>query len=238
MAYNPPSSPPSSANPIPANESETMRTLTLLIGSALLALALPAHAEPTGAPPPETATEQPVAEATPPHPRFQISLSYLPMAFGKITAKSAGDVATTDGTFASGVGLSASANVFHGLMVGLAPQAIYKGKVKANEDGTATTFGSDVQYDLLLRIAYAYSIPGVATFYAEILPGYSIIYPAVQDTSKGLVMVYGLGAELDMTKRIFANFGVGYQMGYQSETSASYYRNKYVRVALGVGMRL
>jgi len=213
-----------------------MRKAPLLIGSALLTLALPVHAEPTGAPPVTAASEQAAPEPTP-HPRFQVGLSYLPMALGTIKAKTAGSVNTADGGFAWGIGLNASVNVFRGLMVGLAPQVIYKGKVKSNEDRTYTMFGDDSQYDLLLRLAYAYSIPEVATFYVEVLPGYSIIYPATQDTSKGLVMVYGIGAELDLSKRVYANLGVGYQMGYQTVSSASYYRNTYVRGTLGLGMR-
>jgi len=223
-----------------------MRKVGLFIGSAILsasvstALALPAQAEPVGAPPPETAAAEPPAAETPPaHPRFQVSLSYLPMAYGKIKSKIAGSTDTADGAFASGVGLSASANVYRGFMVGIAPQAIWKGKVKSDPvTGKATTFGNDTQYDLLLRLAYAYQLPGVATFYAEIMPGYSILYPSTADTSKGLVMVYGIGGEIDVWKRVFTNFGIGYQMGYQTETSTAYYRNNYVRVALGVGMRL
>jgi len=221
-----------------------MRKVTLLIGSAILALALPVHAEPTGAPPP--ATEQPFAGAASadgtttypaPQRRFQVGISYLPMAMGKIKSQSAGTTDTADGAFASGVGLSASFNIFRGLMVGLAPQAIYKGKVKADPvTGQATKFGTDTQYDLLLRLAYAYSIPDVVTLYAEVLPGYSILYPSTQDTSKGLVIVYGIGAEVDVSKRVFANLGVGYQMGYQKE-SVGFYRNTYVRGNVGVGMR-
>ena len=223
-------------------KSETMRKVRLFLGSAILttslALALPAHAEPTGAPPPATAAaEQPAADAAPPHPRFQVSVSYLPMAMGRITARSAGDTATADGAFASGVGLSASANVFRGLMVGVVPQAIWKGKVKADPKGMATKTGTDTQYDLLLRLAYAYQIPGVATFFAEVMPGYSTLYPATTDTSKGLVMVYGIGGEVDVSKRLFANFEVGYQMGYQTVSSTAFYRNNYVRVALGMGVR-
>jgi len=220
-----------------------MRKVVLFIGSAILtasfALALPAHAEPVGAPPPATAAaEQPAAETAPPHPRFQVSVSYLPMAMGRITSKSAGMTATADGAFASGVGLSASANVFRGFMVGIAPQSIWKGKVKADpKTGAATKVGTDAQYDLLLRLAYAYEVPGVATFFAEVMPGYSIIYPAPADTSKGLVMVYGIGGEVDVTRRIFANFEAGYQMGYQKESATAFYRNSYVRVALGVGVR-
>jgi len=213
-----------------------MRKAPLLIGSALLTLALPVHAEPTGAPPPTAASEQPATEPAP-HPRFQVGLSYVPMALGTIKAKTAGNIDKADAAFAWGVGLNASVNVFRGLMVGIAPQVIYKGKVNANEDRSYTKYGDDSQYDLLLRLAYDYSIPEVATFYVEVLPGYSIIYPATQDTSKGLVMVYGIGAELDLFKRVYANLGVGYQMGYQTVSSASYYRNTYVRGTLGVGMR-
>jgi hypothetical protein len=223
-----------------------MRKVSLFIGSAILpavlsaslAVALPAHAEPTGAPPPETAAAQPALDTPPPHPRFQVTVSYLPMAYGKITSKIAGHTDTGDSAFASGVGLAASANIYKGFMVGIVPQAIWKAKVKADPmSGAATKFGTDTEYDLLLRLAYAYQIPGVATFYAEIMPGYSTLYPATADTAKGLVMVYGIGGELDMTKRIFANFGIGYQTGYQTETSTAFYRNKFVRVALGVGVR-
>lgn len=215
-----------------------MRKVTLLIGSAVLALSLPALAEPTGAPPPVTATEAPPTDPmTPaPHRRFQVGLSYLPMALGKITSQSAGTTNSGDGAFASGVGVAASFDVYRGFMVGIAPQTIFKGKLKALPGGAATKFGTDQQYDFLLRLAYAYSIPGVVTLYGEVLPGYSIIYPAPANTSKGLVMVYGVGAEMDMTQRVFVNFGVGYQMGYQKE-AVGFYRNNYVRGNLGLGMR-
>ncbi|HEY4185951.1 MAG TPA: outer membrane beta-barrel protein [Polyangia bacterium] len=144
---------------------------------------------------------------------------------------------TVDSTFASGVGLSASVDVFHGLMVGIAPQAIFKGKVKAQPDGTETTFGSDKQIDLMLRVAYAYTIPDVVTLYAELLPGYSTVSSDVTDTSKGLVLAYGIGAELDVAKRVFANLGIGYEMGFQRVSSTSIYRHDYVRAAIGVGTR-
>lgn len=215
-----------------------MRKVSLLIGSAILALALPAYADATGAPPPTTAAaEQPVAETAPAHPRFQVGLSYVPMVLGTITAKGAGTVSKGDGAFAYGVGLNFSVNVFRGLTVGIAPQAIYTGKVKAADGGGYTTYGTDTQYDMLLRLAYSYWIPEVATFYVEVLPGYSIVYPSTQDTSKGLVMVYGIGAELDLSKRVYANVGIGYQAGYQTESSAAYYRNSYVRGTVGIGMR-
>ena len=221
-----------------------MRKVGLFIGSAILSaglsasLARPAHAEPTGAPPPATAAAEQMTDTAPPHPRFQVTVSYLPMAKGKIESKLAGHTDTADGAFASGVGLAVSADVYRGLMVGLVPQVIWKGKVKADPlSGMATKTGTDSQYDLLLRLAYAYEIPGVATFFAEVMPGYSILYPATTDTSKGLVMVYGVGGEIDLSKRLFANFEVGYQMGYQTVSSTAYYRNSYVRAGLGVGAR-
>jgi len=159
------------------------------------------------------------------------------MAMGTIKSKLAGMTDTADGAFASGVGLAASANIYRGLMVGIVPQAVWKGKVKADPKGMATKTGTDTQYDLLLRLAYAYQIPGVATFFAEIMPGYSTIYPSTTDASKGLVMVYGVGGEVDVSKRLFANFEIGYQMGYQTVSSTAFYRNNYVRVGLGVGVR-
>jgi hypothetical protein len=220
-----------------------MRKVSSLLGLTVLALAVPARAAetvPAAVPPtasPTVATETSVASPSPSGRRFEIAVSYLPMARGKITSSLAGMTETVDSTFGSGVGLSASVDVFHGLMVGIAPQAIFKGKVKAKPDGTETTFGSDKQIDLMLRVAYAYAIPGVVTLYAEVLPGYSTISSDVTDTSKGLVLAYGIGAELDVAKRVFANLGIGYEMGFQKVSSTSIYRHDYVRAAIGVGTR-
>jgi hypothetical protein len=89
----------------------------------------------------------------------------------------------------------------------------------------------------MARIAYRYSIPGVAALYAEALPGYSMYQPANDVKSKGLVVAFGVGCEIDLSDRVFANLGLGYQKGFQSQTATADYQTSFVRVALGAGTR-
>jgi hypothetical protein len=216
-----------------------MRTTSCLVGLTLVALASTARAQEAAAttaqPAPALATAPaPAAPAAAPAPqsggRLQIGLAFLPMAKGKVTA-TAGKTVTADGAFATGVGLSLGYEILPGLLLGIAPQAIYHGKVKE------AVADSDTEYDLLARVAYAFTIPDVVSLYAEVLPGYSIIYPAVTDTSKGLVVAFGVGAAMDLTKHVFANLGVGYQKGFQNQTAVANYRTDYLRFVLGTGVK-
>lgn len=215
-----------------------MRKVSPLIGLTLIALASTARAQqatpvtPAAQPAPVVATvgvEGP--QAAPPRRRFQVGLSFLPMAMGTITASAAGIESKDDSAFAMGLCLQAGFEVIPGLSVGIAPQIIYKGKPKES------SAGSDQELDLMARIAYSYVMPKVASVYVELLPGYSTIYPSVTDTSKGLVVAFGVGGTIDITDRTFVNIGVGYQKGFQKLNASAEYKTDYVRVALGGGMR-
>jgi hypothetical protein len=161
------------------------------------------------------------------------------MAVGKFTYADTFDTtATQDAHFAYGVGLSASYEVLPGLLVGLAPQAIFRVQPKPIE-------GLDVlpmrEFDFMARVAYALRVVDTIAVYAEVLPGFSLIVPSDDAAvSKGLVLGFGVGCTADMTDRTFLNVGGGYQVGFQSQTSGIHtldLRTRYVRVALGGGVR-
>lgn len=232
-----------------------MRKVTTFVGLTLFALAAPARAQeaaPTAAPPAgdKAATTTPThaaAESAPPagdaaaaaapvaapagvpHRNFQVGLSFLPMALGEYTNALDDVHPVTDAAFAYGVGLSAGYEVLRGLIVGVAPQAIFNVQGK--------DFPSSAkQFDLMVRVAYVFPLADKTAVYAEFLPGYSLIKPDDGETSKGLVMAFGAGGVMDITDRFFANLGAGYQIGYQKQPLGDS-KSKYIRVALGGGVK-
>lgn len=216
------------------------RASTLLVGLTLLARAVDAAAAdaPAAAPPPVApvpATEAPAvaAQATPlPAPRrFQVGVQYLALPLGQLDATQAGISAESESRFAMGAALSLGYDVWSGLILGIAPQAIFGAKPRDEAESGGN------EYDLLARVAYRYAIPRVAVLYAEVLPGYSIYSPVNSDTSKGFVLAGGAGCEIDLAEHLFANFGLGYQKGWQTQSATSNYRSSFARVALGVGAR-
>jgi hypothetical protein len=234
-----------------------MRKIATLVGLTLFALAGTARAQEAA---PATATAAPpagdaavtaappadVAAATPApaqpeasRKKIQVGLSFLPMAAGTYTySDTFTSTASSETYFAYGIGLSAGYEVLPGLVVGIAPQAIFNVQPKPSD-----TAHPDVakQYDLMARVAYEFRIADAIAVYAEVLPGYSRITPSyAASPSSGLVVAFGAGCAMDMTDRFFINLGGGYQMGFQSQTAGIHkmeLRTKYVRVAMGGGVR-
>jgi len=173
------------------------------------------------------------SESTPPAApkRFQVGVQFLPMPLGELSADQAGLHNEVESRFAFGAGLSLGFDVWSGLILGVAPQMI-TGTKPRDEQQTAGN-----EYDLLARVAYRYTVPGVAAIYAEILPGYSLYSPVRSTTSKGFVLAGGVGCEIDLSDHVYANVGLGYQKGWQNQTASANYRTSYVRVALGIGAR-
>jgi hypothetical protein len=160
-----------------------------------------------------------------------VGLQFLAMPLGEISAAQAGLRTTVEGRFAMGAGLSLGYDVFSGLIIGVSPQVIAGAKPRDEPES------GGIEVDLMARVAYRYAIPRVATLYAEVLPGYSLYSPVNADTSKGFVLAGGIGCEIDLGERLFANAGFGYQKGWQTQTATSDYRSSFARVALGVGAR-
>jgi hypothetical protein len=241
-----------------------MRKASTLVGLTLFALAATASAEEatpaaaTAAPPAgdAIATPAPAASATPagnavaaPAPalpvpavsrrKIQVGLAFLPMAAGRYTfSDTFTSTASSETYFAYGFGLSAGYEVLPGLVVGVAPQVILNVQPKPSEFVHPP---AAKQYDLMARVAYVYRAADTISVYAEVLPGFSRISPS-DDTiqSTGLVLAIGAGCTMDMTDRFFLNIGGGYQMGFQNQAAGSHQmelRTKYVRVALGGGVR-
>ena len=230
-----------------------MRKLSTFVGLTLFALATTARAEeatpvqnkaPTTAPAPVASMPAPaggdIAAAPAPNqaaagPRkLQLGMSFLPMALGKYTYSKTGTPETEDATFAYGLGLSGVYEVLPGLLVGLAPQVTFNVRPKSVEDGAK-------QVDLMARVAYAYQLPDGLSVYAEVLPGYSLILlKSGAAAPNGLALAFGAGCAMDMTDRIFASLGVGYQLGFQRQAVDAIkveHRTRYLRVALGGGVR-
>lgn len=215
------------------------RVSTLLVGLTLFAHAVDAAAadapsdHPAVVPVPAADAPAVAAQGKPlaaPR-RFQVGVQFLAMPLGQLDATQAGLSAESESRFAMGAGLSLGYQVWSGLMVGIAPQVIFGAKPREEVESGGN------EYDLMARIAYRYPLPSVATLYAELLPGYSIYSPVNSDTSKGFVLAGGVGCEIDLGEHVFANAGLGYQKGWQTQTATSNYRTAYPRVALGVGTR-
>ena len=226
-----------------------MRKVSLFIGLALFALAgsaraqdeAPAPAGDTAAAPagdtaaapagdtaaaPAPAPEAVKAAAAASDSKMQAGVSLLPMLLGKGKF----DSQSYDLKMAYGIGLSFNYVVIPGLTVGIAPQLILNVKAK-DGDGDASK-----QYDLMARVAYAYTVAPKFAIYAEVLPGYSIISPPHGDSGKGFVIAGGVGAMYDVTDQVFVNLGVGYQYGMQ-KTSGVKTSDSYLRIAVGAGVK-
>jgi hypothetical protein len=220
-------------------KASSLVVLVGLVGLTLVALAAtvraqgaaPTAAAPAAPPVAAAATAVPApAPAASRERRINVGLSLLPMGLGRFSASPGGMTVTADAAFAYGLGLSAGYVVIPGLIVGIAPQAIFN--VKPKEDGGTGA----KQYDLMARVAYAFPVVDTIAIYVEVLPGYSFISPPDGDTAKGLVLAFGAGGAMDLTDRTFVDLGVGYQIGFQKRADVDV-RTKYLRVALGVGMR-
>ena len=194
-----------------------MRIATTLLGLTLVsAAAAPAR-----------------AQNDPPR-RIEVGLSLLPMGLGKFSAAPGGMAFTADAAFSVGFSLQAGYALLPGLTVGLAPQGFFN--VKPKEQGGA---GAQ-EYDAMARVAYALRPVDTIALYAEVLPGYSLILPPDGDAAKGFVLGAGVGAAMDLSDRVFASLGVGYQVGFQklpAKDMSADVKTRYVRVALGVGTR-
>jgi hypothetical protein len=239
------------------------RRLALFCGSMLFCLAGPALAQggareanqtvEPAALPVTVPQSQPAVPAAPDAPgaakgRVQLGFAFLPMLFGDLLASpneysrsSLREWAPLSPAY--GVGLSLGYNVVAGLILGVAPQAIFH---IDNKDGSADKV--DAEYDLMARVAYVLSVmPGVAA-YLEVLPGYSFVsltsnvtYWSIKPTTpKGLVLAANAGATFDFTDQVFVSFGIGYQLGFQKMSVMEYdldMRTRFLRIALGGGKR-
>jgi opacity protein-like surface antigen len=234
-----------------------MRTTITLVALASLALATTARAEET-TPAADKAAPAAGDVATAPAPasppaakkgfaplgrRLHIGFAFLPMALGKYTTSSLGGIAkTADASFAYGGLLSINFQVVrgtHGLEVGVAVQQMYN--VREKTSAIPGTQPSDShQRDYLFRLAYAMRPVDTISVYAEVLPGRSTI--TVGDGASGYVLAFGAGVAMDVTDMIFANIGMGYQIGFQSleqrESGAVFEnRTRFIRVAVGGGVK-
>jgi hypothetical protein len=167
-------------------------------------------------------------------PRWEASVSLLPMGLGRFTSSPGGMTATEDAAFSYGFGLHAGYAVIPGLTLGLAPQVAFNVKPKVQDSKGAQ------EVDLMVRAAYSLHIVESIALFVEVLPGYSIIHPDPGDSATGLVLGLGGGSTIELSEHAFASFGVGYQVGFQSlpaKDAGGETRTRYLRVAIGVGTR-
>ena len=178
-----------------------------------------------------------------PASRVQVGLAFLPMLLGRVATGPSGNDTSSHLDSTYGVGLSLGCRVVAGLSVGVAPQVVYH--LSSKDSAGYSVLDSEKEYDLLARIAYAYTVVPKLDVYAEVLPGYAIvtynrIILGVQTPSaKGFVLGGGLGATVAITDRLYASAGIGYQQGFQKSAGLSDrdVKTRFLRIALGGGVR-
>lgn len=196
--------------------------------------------EPT-ATPAEAALAPAVAGA--PASRFQVGVAFLPMLLGRLATGPSGNDTSSNLDFAYGLGLSFGYRVIAGLSVGVAPQVVFH--LSSKDSAGYDVIDSEKEYDLMARIAYAYTVVPKLDVYAEVLPGYSfvtynqIVLGVQAPRARGIVVGSGVGAAFAITDRFFANAGVGYQVGFQVSHGISdrEVKTKFLRIALGGGVK-
>jgi long-subunit fatty acid transport protein len=229
-----------------------MRKLSLVIGLLSMVAAGTVRAQEeaaTGgepgatAPASDTAAAPAAAAAPASESKMRAGVMFLPMLMGSAGGGDSNDLIWADLKTAYGLGLSFSYKVIAGLSVGVAPQLLLGVKGK-DESGDASK-----EWDLLLRIAYEYTVIPKLDVYGEVLPGYTIIqFPSSRTflgetppNPKGMVIAFGAGAAYDITDQFFVNLGIGYQMGFAKFTptgsSEQAMRTKFLRIGLGGGMK-
>ena len=225
-----------------------MRKLCPIVGLVLLvpvSIALaqeeaPAATEPDGVP--AEATLAPAVAGAPAN-NFQVGLAFLPMLLGKVATGPSGTDTSSNLDFAYGVGLSFGYRVLAGLSVGIAPQVVFH--LTSKDSAGYSVVDSEKEYDLMARLAYAYTVAPKLDVYAELLPGYSfvtyhqIILGSQAPRARGMVLGGGLGAAFAITERLYANASLGYQQGFQVSHGISDrdVKTKFLRIALGGGVK-
>jgi hypothetical protein len=227
-----------------------MRNSALIVALVFLAPLSTARAQEEAPVSPVTEPTTPSAESTlaptgagTPASNFQVGVAFLPMLLGKVATGPSGNDTSSNLDFAYGLGLSVAYRVVYGLSVGVAPQAVFH--LSSKDSAGYSVIDSEKEYDLMARIAYAYSVSPKVDIYAEVLPGYSFVtYNAILQGSKapkahGVVVGGGLGAALAITERFYANVGLGYQQGFQTSHGISDrdVKTRFLRIAFGGGVK-
>lgn len=228
-----------------------MRNRSLVVGLALLVPVTAARAQgngwgmPASAPVANTAEAVPApAVAGPTAPRFQLGVSLLPILLGRVSTGPSGDDTASNLDATYGVGLSFGYRVLAGLSIGLGPQIVFH--LSAKDSAGYGVMDSEREYDLMARIAYAYTVAPRLAVYAEVLPGYAIVtYHKIllgsrAPNARGMVVAGGVGAAFDVTRRLFVNVGVGYQAGSQTSHGIADHdvKTRFLRISLGAGVKL
>jgi hypothetical protein len=214
----------------------------LIVGLVLMAQVGAARAQDETHAAPATEGEASAALQAPAD-KIQIGVALLPMLLGKVAAGPSGEITSAKLDAAYGIGLWFGYRVARGLSVGVAPQVILH--LNAKDSDGYPVLDSEKEYDLMARIAYAYPVLPKLEVYAELLPGYAIVtYDKIimglpAPLARGMVVGGGVGAMLAVTDRVFANAGVGYQLGFQRSSGSRDVdvRTRFLRIALGGGVR-
>jgi hypothetical protein len=229
---------------------DVMRVKTLcsvMIGVAGLALSATAMADdpppaaapgaaaaPAGEAPPTTTTTAPPAAMS--DSKMRLGLNVVPMPFlGKLKASGGGFSDSTDAAFAVGVMPIFDYAITPNFFIGLGP--LYTFNVKGKDD----TGDASKELDIMLRVGGGAPVADKVQIYGYLAPGYSIIFPPMGDSFKGLVVGAHAGGMMDLTSSVFVNAEVGYQMGFQKGKLLGAdidYKSNFLQIGLGGGVRL
>ncbi len=219
---------------------------SLIVGLVLFGQVSAARAQGEATPVPTAAPAEAAlapAVAGAPANNFQVGFALLPVVLGRLATGPSGNDTSSHLDFAYGVGLSFGYRVLAGLSLGIAPQVVFH--LSSRDSAGYSVIDSEREYDLMVRVAYAYTVVPKLDLYVEALPGYSfvtynqIILGVRAPRARGLVVCGGLGAAFAITDRFFANAGVGYQLGFQQSHGISDrdVKTRFLRIALGGGVK-
>ena len=236
-----------------ATQSPSQEVPTQAPGGIRLAGAGDASAA-TRVPDPESPKAVDAASAS--EHKVLLGLSFLPMALGRMSITDSDvniPIHNLSRSLSYGVGLSLGYAVTPTLTIGLAPQAVFH--INGNEVNPAYSHDSrdlpdraTSEYDLMVRIAYAFMVSPKLGIYLEALPGYAILDVSLYGKSvrnpSGFVIAGGAGVMMDVSDRLFVSLGIGYQWGAQWRSKGNItdfngdFRTSFLRIALGTGIKL
>jgi hypothetical protein len=172
-----------------------------------------------------------------------VMLETLPVGTLKATTANGNSNASVDSVFAWAVAAFLDVPASPYLTVGISPQVIFRVKGDGSANQSATEF------DLRGRLTGRLPLSPTARVYGRLSPAYSIISlpaPPSNATSrpdpKGFLVDFSVGTEVALLPDLFIVIDLGYQLGFQSSTTAdgtaTFDGSRYLHIGGGLAVAL